>query len=157
MALDLGPRDTRWGLRGQARSAVNKEMTVDDIDWLARLRATAPEPDAEAAEPRIMVCPTDLWRLSRGDITELCARVSGDPWLLANMPAIDGLVMLPAYGPTNEEHARPPPCVKLSQAFAVAAVENLETASTETERKTERYLTANPTKALDLQGMNLPF
>ncbi len=114
-------------------------------------------PDAEAAEPRIVVCPTDLWRLSRGDITELFARVSGDPFVLAELPAVDGVVMLPAYGATNEEHARPPPWVKLSQAFAVAAVESLETASSETEHKTDRYLQANPTKALDLQGMHLPF
>ncbi len=114
-------------------------------------------PDPEAAEPRVMVCPTDLWRLSRGDITELYARVSGDPFVVEQLRAVEGVVLLPMYGPTNGEHARPPPWVKLLQAFAVSAVESLETASSETEHKTDAYLKANPNAALDLQGMILPF
>ncbi len=115
-------------------------------------------PDAEADEPRVMLCPSDLWRLSRDELDHIIARVSGDPLVIAQLGAIEGVIFLPFSGPTSEEHARPPPrYVKLLKAFAVAAVESLEQQSDETENKTDAYLKKNPTKALDLQGIHVPF
>jgi hypothetical protein len=114
-------------------------------------------PDNEAHEPRVMVCPTDLWRLSTGIIGELFARLTNDsaPCLAAAEAA--GWKLVPFEGPILEGRARPPPEVKLLQAFAVAAVESLETASDDLDTKTTKYFAGRPDRALAFTVSTVPY
>lgn len=114
-------------------------------------------PDAEANEPRVMVCPDDLWRRSTGTIGELFARLtsSAAPCLAAAEAA--GFKLIPFEGPIREGRARPPPEVLLPQALTVAAVESLEIASDDLETKTNVYFAGRPDRALAFSVGPVPF
>lgn len=114
-------------------------------------------PDDAPHEPRVMVCPDDLWRFSTGTIGELWGRLTSDSEFVLAGAVAAGWTLVPFVGPIREGRARPPPEVELPKEFAVTAVENLEEASEKTERTTELYLSDNPDQRAGFTVGHLPF
>ncbi|KKN35351.1 hypothetical protein LCGC14_0784350 [marine sediment metagenome] len=108
-------------------------------------------------EPRVMVCPDDLWRFSTGTIGELFARLTVDDPQTDAIARAAGWEVHSFSGPMQKGRARPPPLVKLPKSFAVAAVEGLEEQSEQLERKTELYLAQHPDSAAAFEFGHLPF
>lgn len=127
------------------------------IRWGGEWHGLQP-PDDEAMEPRVMVCPDDLWRSSTGTIGELTASLLTDSRLVDAAAEAAGFTVFGWWeGPLQKGRARPPPLVKLAQAFAVAAVENLEQASDDLDTKTVKYFEGNPDRALVFTCSDVPF
>lgn len=126
------------------------------IRWSGQWYGMQP-PEDGAMEPRVMVCPEDLWRFSTGIIGELFARMcNGDPLVIQAAQAA-GWTMIPFVGPLLEGRARPPPEVKLAEAFAVSAIEYLEQASDDLDTKTTKYFEGSPDRALAFSSSDVPF
>lgn len=115
------------------------------------------QPPDDDLEPRVMVCPDDLWRFSTGTIGELFGRLNSSDPLVTEAAQAAGWKLIPFEGPLKEGRARPPPEVSLHQAFAVTAVEHLEQASNDLDTKTKTYFAGNPDRLLAFTVGDVPF
>ncbi len=120
-------------------------------------------PDDDPDEPLALVCPDDLWRLSTATIGPVLVRLRGswapEPTTAELAAVAAGWALHPFIGAMPQGKARPPPSVVLSEAFAVAAVEHLETASTELSSQTDSYFAQNPHKEAEFSVLSsdVPF